>query len=54
MMARVAAWGLVLGLVYAAFQGVSHWRNPWAVPSPAAAVMSVMPEQPAGCANKCL
>ena len=52
MMARVFAWSLLLVVCWGAYRTVSAWNNPWSVPVPVPAVLSVMPDQPQGCAAK--
>ncbi len=56
MTKRVVAWALFLLVVYVLVKAASGLRNPWEVPIPAPAVLSVLPDQPDGCnkAKGCL
>ena len=49
MTRRVIAWALTLLVVYAVVKVAAGLRNPWEVPIPAPAVLSVLPDQPDGC-----
>lgn len=51
MIGRVIAWVFVLGLGWGASHVIGLWSSPWTVPvSP---IMSVLPDQPDGCGEKC-
>ena len=49
MTKRVVAWALFLLAVYVVVKAAAGLRNPWEVPIPAPAVLSVLPAQPDGC-----
>lgn len=49
MTKRLVAWAVFLLVVYVVVKAAAGLRNPWEVPIPSPAVLSVLPAQPDGC-----
>lgn len=51
MTKRLFVWAVFLLVLWLVYRGAAAFRNPWTVPIPAPAVLSVLPEQPGGCSK---
>ena len=53
MKTRVVSWVLLAAVVYGAYVGVKHWKNPWSTAG-TAGISAVLPPAHDGCGKGCL